>query len=221
MTEKAIPKTHTQNSIIQKVIQFQRYAEALDEPERPEEIQELLADIGNHAEWVIEYVKLLEKNSKDLKEKAAAFAASAKTQENKAKTYKEYLKQALKSCGYEKLEAGNLMLKLVRSVTYKPKTEPSEADFLAMTDFVETKFNWNREPNAGDFIDDNKKVDRVFTWKESILKAELKAARKIIKTKKSSPEEKAEAQTKIDTLLKVLDEQYSYKLNISVKKIEK
>jgi len=222
MTEKpVIKKTHENNSIIQKVIQFQRYAEGLDEPERPEEIQELLADIANHAEWVIEFIKRLEINASELKEKAAMFAKSAKTQDNKAKSYKEYLKQALKSGGYEQLAVGDLMLKLSKSVTYKPKAAPTEDDLINMTDFVETKFNWKKDPEALDYLEHKDKVERVFDWKEAMIKAEIKASQKVINSKKSNDIEKAAATKSLEKILPLMDEQHSFKLNVGVKKITK
>lgn len=212
-------KKHVNKSIIEKIQRFQELAEMLEDPENPNEIQELLADITRHGKWVFEYIGLLEKNASELKEKAKKLTEAAKSQENRAKTYKEYLKTALKAGGFDRFTMDDLVLDLIKQTDYIPKAPASEKDLIAMPDYVETILKWKNAPEIMDWVDHKDKVDRVFEWKIDKIKAEIKAAQKILDAKKSTAEQKEIAQNEINKLSELVREEYKYSLKSKVNKL--
>jgi hypothetical protein len=207
-------------SIIEKLRQFQELAESLDEPDQGE-IEALLANIKKHGHYVFEWIELLEKNASQLREKAKMFADSAKVQENKAKAAKAYLMTALKAGGFERFPMGDFTLQLIKSLDYLPKTTASEKDFLANYEYVEPTFKWKAEPTVSDWVDQQDKIDRIFQWKMDAIKSQIKRHHKTLDLKKSTPEQKIEAQTELDKLLDLVRTEEKFMLKTVVSKVEK
>jgi hypothetical protein len=214
-----LPKNHEVNSIIEKVERFAELTDSLSDLESPDEVNELLADITRHGKWVFNYIEILERNAIELKEKAKRFTDAAKVQENKAKSYKEYLKTALRAGGFEKFKMDDLTLDLIKVVSYQPKSPATEKDLREHTEFVTTVFKWKTDPTVSDYVDYKEKIDRIFEWKLDRLKAEIKDCIKTINAKKVTPEERQTAQDRLDLLNELVLEQHSYQLRSSVTKV--
>lgn len=227
MVESETP-TPTQNkvenlrklSIIEKIQKFQDLAESMDEPDE-NEVQELLADITAHGQHVFDWINLLEKNAAELREKARKLGDSARVQENKAKAYKDYLKTALKSAGFEKFPMGDFTLNLVKSIDYLPKSAPTEKDFVSLNEYVDTSFEWKVKPTVMEWVDHKDKVDRNFIWKIDIIKAEIKKHQKTLELKKSTEEQKQHAKNELEKLNEIVRTEEKYVLKTVVNKLEK
>lgn len=214
------PKPKNRLSIIEKIRHFQELAESLNEPDQ-DEIDALLTDIKEHGHYVFEWIDILEKNASELRDKAKKFAESARIQENKAKAAKDYLKTALKAGGFERFPMGDFTLQLVRSFDYLPKSTACEKDFLANYDYVEPCFKWKGEPSVTDWVEHQDKIDRVFNWKIDTIKAEIKKHQKTLDLKKSTSEQKTEAQAELDKLLDLVRTEEKIMLKTVVNKVEK
>lgn len=214
------PKQKNRLSIIEKLRNFQELAESLDEPDQ-DEIEALLADIRAHGHYVFEWIEILERNASELREKARKFADSAKTQENKAKAAKDYLKTAMKVGGFEKFPMGDFTLQLIKSMDYTAKTTASEKDFLANYEYVEPTFKWKHEPTVSDWVDHQEKIDRIFQWKIDSIKAQIKAHQKILDLKKTTPEQKTSSQIELEKLLDLVRAEEKFMLKTVVNKVEK
>lgn len=219
------PQTPPQNevrnlSIIEKIHNFNKLADSMDDNDQ-DEIEALLKDIQAHGSYVYDWIQLLEKNAQELKDKAKRLTDSARVQENKAKQYKDYLKTALKSAGFEKFPMGDFTLNLVTSFDYTPRTAPSEKDFIAMNEFVDSEFAWKTKPTVMDWVDHKDKIDRNFVWKMDIIKSEIKKHQKTLDLKKSTEEQKELARVELEKLYELVRIEEKYALKTSVNKLEK
>lgn len=212
-------KDHDKKSIVFKVQRFQELSELLVEPDYENEVQDLLKDIRSHANWVYEYIEILEDNAERLRERAKMISEAARVQENKAKTYKEYLKTALQVGGFEKFPIGDMVLNLSTVTKYVPKQPATEKDLMINPELVDTKFEWLKEPDVMDWVDNKEKIKRSFEWKLDKIKAEIKACQKVVDSKKSTPEQKDIAASQIDKLSAIVREEYSYTLKITANKV--
>lgn len=151
-------------SIVDKVQAFADLADGIREPDDDNEISELLENIEEHGSTIYEYIKLLEADAAELKIRGDKIVSARKVQENKAKRYKQQLKDAMNLAGFSSFTAGDFRVKVSNSKKLQPSRPPNEKDFVNRPELVIPKFSWNREPEASDKLENGDLVETDFAW---------------------------------------------------------
>ena len=157
-------------SIIEKVQKFADLADGILEPIDENELAELSKDISNHGIKVYDYMKLVEKDSEELKEESERLAKAAKEQKNKAKSLRNYLADAMNKSGFTKMKFGRLSMSIQTRKKLIEKRPPTEKDFLANAYLVVPSYSWSRSPDATDKIKDGSLVSTDFSWDMAKIK---------------------------------------------------
>ncbi len=166
-------------SIIEKLKIFADLGDGLREPTDENEIHNLLKDIGVHGTNVYQYMKLIEEDAKRLKSEYDRIYTAYKQQEKKAKSIKNYLKEAMKASGFDKLKAGGLMMSLSTVTKMVPKRKPNEFDYINYPELVRPEFSWARAPDVSDLEYYHDIIYTNFEWDIDKLKNKSQEGNKI------------------------------------------